>query len=333
MLTHRQRARRKARGWQIAAAVCVALAAAAVVVPLDKVLGSTGRSGGAKLVQPDDGVTLVALETPALGVSVPTLKELFPLLPASSPIPEDTEEGPGVVGEPPTPAPPAAPSGVWEYIGSVMSPTNKRAFVRVDQQQHLLAEGAAVENTKVVAITPTELTIETAGARRVLALNQRTSDFPTTPPKRPVAFRTPPNPGMAQGPGVVSAPGMGGRPGMGGATPPPSAPSSFDQMRAQAAREAAAKGVGMHPMDAPRRMSGEHADMMRKMLSEKMDPSQQREVLQKMGFKAGMQADETMRQLKESGVELNEDLMGAAKELEGMNEEEAKKAEEAGKGG
>lgn len=331
MLTHRQRARRKARGWQIAAAVCVALAAAAVVVPLDKVLAVTSGSSGAKLVQPDGGVMDVALAAPELGSSVLTLQDLFPRVPPESPIDFDPDEGEVVSGTPTEAVAPAAPSGVWEYIGSVMSTNNKRAFVRVDQQQHLLAEGAGIENTKVVAITPTELTIETAGTRRVLALNQRTSDFPTTPPKRPVAFRTPPTPGMAQGPGVVSGPGMAGRPGVGGATPPPSAPASFDQMRAQAAREAAAKG--MHPMDAPRRMSGEHADMMRKMLSEKMDPSQQREVLQKMGFKAGMQADETMRQLKESGVELNEDLMGAAKELEGMNEEEAKKAEEAGKGG
>lgn len=337
MLTHRQNARMKARRWQIAAAACTAVAAAALFLPMGNMFSPkkveipiTDRS---QFVQPD-----APFGSPKLGMSVATLKKLFPLV---SPEPEDdpvTEisQGPEAIPKPPPP-----PVGVWEYIGSIITPTSKRAFVRVDQQQHLVAEGAGVNETKVVAIAADQLTIETQGVRTVVALNTRTMDFPTTPPKKPVAFRTPPNPGGPAGPGVVGGPNNpmarthGGQAPPSMVTPPPQAPAAFDQMRAQAMSEAARRG--QPPIDSPKRMSGEQLDSMRKMLSDGgLDPSAKRELMQKMGMKAGTPTDQTLQHLKESGIEVDESMMGAAKELEGMSGEmtdEQKKAEEAGKGG
>lgn len=340
MLTHRQNARKKARRWQIAALACTAVAGAALFLPIGNVFSpkmveipTTDRS---RFVQPD-----VPFGSPKLGMSVATLKELFPLVSPGGPGDEDdpvTEVSQDKTQIPPAPPPPV---GVWEYIGSIITPTSKRAFVRVDQQQHLVTEGAGVNETKVVAIAADQLTIETQGVRTVVALNTRTMDFPTTPPKKPVAFRTPPNPGGPAGPGVVGGPNNPmarthtGQAPPSMVTPPPQAPAAFDQMRAQAMNEAARRG--QQAMDMPKRMSGEQLDSMRKLLSDGgLDPSAKREIMQKMGMKAGTPTDQTLQHLKESGIEVDESMMGAAKELEGMSGEmtdEQKKAEEAGKGG
>lgn len=337
MLTHQQNARRKARRWQIGAAVCVAIAGAALFLPLEglfspKKVGVVKRVDVSDLIDPEP-----KFAAPNVGSSIQTLTALFPRV---SPDPNDPEDLVTETSETKDMIPPAppAPVGVWEYIGSIISPTSKRAFVRVDQQQHLLAEGAGVNATKVVSITADELVIETEGVRKVVALNTRTMDFPTTPPRRPVAFRTPGSPGAAGVGNMAAMPRPGGAPGGPSMmTPPPQASAAFDQqMRAQAMQEAARRG--QRPMDMPKRIHGEQGEAMRKLLSDGgLDPSQKREIMQKMGIKAGTPTEQTLQQLKESGIEVDESMMGAAKELEGMgggmSEEEMKKAEEAGKGG
>lgn len=296
MNAHRASTKRTTRTYQLAAGAALSATVAAVALPLAREFGPPPAPARAAIV---DAAPPPSTPAPAMPVDEAgsVLTSVLRWQPEQAVEPETppTEEG----KTPDAPPPPPQLSTEWAYLGSILSGTSRHALVRVKDQQHMLREGAALEQTKVVKIEPAQITLEdNAGLRRDIRLLERASMFPTDPPKRPVArMNLPGNPGMPGVPGAMTQAGMNpaqipGRP----------SPQTFDQARI-AAEEAAKRARGGRVEEQLRNLGPEAGEKILKLMGEgNLGVADRARMLGHYGINPGASPDEAFERLRQSGV-------------------------------
>lgn len=322
MLTHRQRAKRTTVLWQGAAVGLLAAAGAAAAFPqvrdalAPKAAPTVDRTPGAGTdastpTQPSAPPLQIAAVAEAMG----KLSNFQP-----TPPPPPKVEEPVVADAPP---PPVA-AAEWAYVGSIITPAERSALVRIDTAQTIMGLNESYNDVKLVVVEPDHIEIEKSGGpRQRIDLAERVLLAPTDPPKRPVAFRPTPNP-VAPG-----APNQGG-PNSGIAmarpmTQPAPSPATFEQARAAAiaAREAA---KAQPPVSPPVREDSKDMpdirDLAVKVLSdENSSPAERVKILTTLGIRPGMPVESALELARKHGLEINK---GVAQAIERMSNGEGK---------
>jgi hypothetical protein len=304
MYTHRQIAKRKTILWQIAAASALGIAGLSIALPLVRnFLAPPKRPSPPVLgIQSDPPKPMYdKLNVQLAGLSFEHAMVFVPTPPP--PPPDDSTQTTQ------TTAPPPPTSGEWAYLGSIITPTNRHALVRVDGQQQIYGVGSQHQSDTLVAIEPGFIEVETSGVKRRVDLTIRTLLTPNEPPKHPVAFRQPPNLSMG-GAGSMSMalnqPFNAVRP-----------PNAMDQARAnamaqqqlQAAAEAARREQapvnppGLIPME---KLDQGDRDLAMKSLSDPdLSDDERMKFLSTLGIGPGTSVEAAIGRMKEAGVDLN----------------------------
>lgn len=302
MQTHRQIAKRKTAIWQATAVVILAAAGAAIALPTVSDFFAPPPAD-----KPKPPVA-VAKPTPPDYSKLPFIDAMKGASAAAHPVviaqkpPEDDGIKPGPTD--PTPPPPA-PSTDWAYIGSIITPANRHALVKVEGQQQIYSIGSTHNDAKLVTIEPDHIEVEVAGVRKSIQLTERTLLAPSEGPKRPVAFRNAPNlaqPGGAASPMVMNALNR----------PNPGAPNAGTLEQAKAAAMAAAEAArrAQMPSDAPpmipfEKLDGDEVQQYAKSLNDpSLDEGARAKYLSLLGIVPGTPVDQALARAKEAGVDL-----------------------------
>jgi hypothetical protein len=241
--SHAQAIKSRTRTYQLTGVLCLAAAGACLALPLSDFFGPPPAP---EVKQPVEVVVEQAPEievSTAAGVLVKLTGYVKPTAaPAELPTTTASET-------PVEPVPDPAPSATeWAYLGSILGLKRPAALVRIDTTQHMLRPGEKLDDTELVDVSPTRITVRAStGATRTIELAARAQQVPSDPAKRPAMMR----PGAPVQPGMMSAAPV--RPG----AQPPSAmakpPDNFDAVRrAQQTTAAAARAAAAVQSPPPR---------------------------------------------------------------------------------
>ena len=210
----------------------------------------------------------------------------------------------------------------WAYIGSIITPRNRHALVKVDGQQQIYSVGAKNNDTTLVVIEPDHIEVEIAGARKTIELAQRQFLTPNEAPKHPVAFRNPPNMLQPGGPGVATMMPSMVRPNM----PNPNLAGTMEQARAAQMAAAEAARRAQAPMEQPgiiplEKLDAEEMQQYAKSLNDPgLEPETRNKYLSLLGIVPGTPYDQAVVRAKEAGIDLGSDagrqIIGA---IEGLS--------------
>lgn len=306
MQTHRQIAKRKTVIWQVTAVAILAAAGAAVALPgVSEFFSPPKIDVEAKRPSPPPpsrpsyaDIQMSKVEGGAKSVAVP-------VAPVAPPPPVVATAGDG---NPPPDQTATHNSSEWSYIGSIITPRNRHALVKVEGQQQICSVGASYNDTTLVTIEPEYIEIEAGGSRKKIDLTPRTLLTPNEGPKRAVAFRTPPNLGQPGGPGAV--PMMMNTANRATMPNPALAAGTLEQAKAQAMAAAEAARRAQAPMDAPgmipfEKLDGDQVQQYAKSLSDpSLDDGSRMKFLSGLGIVPGTPVDQAMVRAKEAGVDL-----------------------------
>lgn len=311
MPTHRQIARRKTRTWQACAVALLAVAGAAAMLPVQRLLTPREVSAGDTPPSPTQSPGPTGTELAASGIDSTDLSRILAGI-GEPPLPVAPVEPVPVATAPETAPPPPEPPATLAYIGSIITPRTRHAVLRLSDTRRLVRQGDELDGSRVILVEPDQVTLEREGVRTTLALEQRTKAWPDEAPKRPVAFKGPPGiPVGSQSMRPNPAAGM---------------PQTFDQAREQARARAlaeAAKRAAVNPPTPPEAnmLSGRESGMALKTLS---DPNLEvndstLSQLESLGVFPGMDIDSAIGALKSAGVEANDRVLGLLKENSGRS--------------
>ncbi|MBY0312950.1 MAG: hypothetical protein K2W85_12840 [Phycisphaerales bacterium] len=299
MLTHRQIAKRKAARWQVGAVALALGAGAAIALPLHKQLTPAAPATAAiptPPAPPDRGAELSKLN---FSQTASTLKMLGPVVVASAATPEPTLDPSATAAANPTPAAPAP--GEWVYVGHLSTPTTRTAMLRIGGEQKLFAIGTKYQESTVKVIEPTYVEIDQQGTIKRLELAQRTMDFPSDGPKKPVPVRGPQAGGQA--PMAMTQP-------QGGGMGQPMAPNSFDQARIAALEQARrAQMASEKGMSVPDRPSMENAAAMKRLINPNAGLEERISALREFGISSGMTYEEAASRIKTLSGDRADDIL------------------------
>ena len=300
MQTHRQIAKRKTVLWQATAVIVLAAAGAAIALP-----AVSDFFAPPKADSPKPPAVLAKAERPS-----------YDTLPFSAAMRGTNTVGVQVAAKPvlpPDPGPIEPIGGTivtsaseWAYIGSIITPANRHALVKVDGQQQIYSVGSTNKDAKLVAIEPDHIEVEIAGSRKTINLAERTLLAPSEGPKRPVAFRNAPNLGQPGGPGSPMVMNAVNRPNPGGMA----SQATLEQARAAAMAAAEAARRGQVANDLPgiipfEKLDGEDVQQYAKSLSDPaMDEGARMKYLSLLGIVPGTPVDQAMTRAKEAGIDL-----------------------------
>ena len=318
MQTHRQIAKRKTVLWQVAAVAILGAAGAAVALPGVSNFFAPPKARITKIAdtapppsRPSyDWISMAKVQNGLNSVGNPVAQ--VPVRPVvAKPTDDDTTIGSG---------PP--PSTDWAYIGSIITPRNRHALVKVDGQQQIYSVGAKNNDTTLVVIEPDHIEVEIAGARKIIELAQRQFLTPNEAPKHPVAFRNPPNMLQPGGPGVATMMPSMARPNM----PNPNLAGTMEQARAAQMAAAEAARRAQAPMEQPgiiplEKLDAEEMQQYAKSLNDPgLEPETRNKYLSLLGIVPGTPYDQAVVRAKEAGIDLGSDagrqIIGA---IEGLS--------------
>jgi hypothetical protein len=163
-----------------------------------------------------------------------------PKIPVTAPLPG------AMADAAPIPQPPP-PTTDWIYQGSMITEDSRSALVKVDNTQQILSLGGTFNDTKLVTIEPDYIEIERTGQpkKKIDIASRKADPLPNEPPRKPVAFKSPP--AIAGTPGSMP----GGPMAMGNTAHPGAVPpaQAFSDQARIAARDAMARGAA--PQNPP----------------------------------------------------------------------------------
>lgn len=297
MLTHRQIAKRKAARWQVGAVALAVGAGAAIALPLHKQLTPAAPATAAIPTPPpppDRGAELSKLN---FSQTASTLKMLGPVVVASAATPEPALDPTATAAANPTSAAPAP--GEWVYVGHLSTPTTRTAMLRIDGEQKLFSIGTKYQEATVKVIEPTFVEIDQRGTTKRLDLAQRTMDFPSDGPKKPVPVRGPQAGGQA--PMAMTQPQGVGQ---------PMAPNQFDQARIAALEQARrAQMASEKGMPVPDRPSMENAAALKRLTNPNAGMDDRLAALREYGVSSGMSYEEAAARIKAIGGDRADEIL------------------------
>ncbi len=317
MQTHRQIAKRKTVLWQVAAVAILGAAGAAVALPGVSDFFAPPKARITKITEtppppPRPSYDWISMTKVTSGLN--SVGNLVPPVVVVKPVP------PGPLEDPQDSLPPVSTD--WAYIGSIITPRNRHALVKVDGQQQIYSVGAKNNDTTLVVIEPDHIEVEIAGARKTIELAQRQFLTPNEAPKHPVAFRTPPNMLQPGGPGVATMMPSMVRPNM----PNPNLAGTMEQARVAQMAAAEAARRAQAPMEQPgiiplEKLDAEQVQQYAKSLNDpELEPETRNKYLSLLGIVPGTPYDQAVVRAKEAGIDLGSDagrqIIGA---IEGLS--------------
>ncbi len=306
MQTHRQIAKRKTVIWQIAAVAILGAAGAAVALPGVSEFFAPPADKGIKPPPPPavasrpsyDWISMAKVQNGLNSVGNPV---------APPPPPQQIVDKPA---DDHTTTEVLVASTDWAYIGSIITPRNRHALVKVDGQQQIYSVGAKNNDTTLVAIEPDHIDVDIGGVRKTIELAQRQFLTPNEAPKHPVAFRTPPNMAQPGGPGVATMMPSMARPNM----PIPNlAAGTLEQARAAQMAAAEAARRAQAPVEQPdiiplEKLNAEDVQQYAKSLNDPgLEPDARSKYLSLLGIVPGTPYDQAMVRAKQAGIDLGSD--------------------------
>ncbi len=154
MPSHRETTRRSTARWQIAAVALAGTTAVVLALPMDRLLSPAAPKpagdGPAAPIgeQPPQAAQLTDVSSPSAALRLLGGERVEPPEP-TTPVATNTGDAP----TPPTP--PTAPAreiARWTYLGSIVGPRSSNALVRIDDRQHIVAEGGGVGSVTLVSV-------------------------------------------------------------------------------------------------------------------------------------------------------------------------------------
>lgn len=303
MQTHRQIAKRKTVIWQVTAVVILAAAGAAIALPAVSDFFAPDKP------DPPKPPVVIAKPTPPDYSKLPFIDAMkgasasahqVVAIAVKPPDPPDPELGGGSAPPPPPPS-----STDWAYIGSIITPANRHALVKVEGQQQIYSIGSTHNDAKLVIIEPDHIEVEVGGVRKSIQLTERTLLAPAEGPKRPVAFRNGPNLAQPGGPGSPMVMNAINRP-----NPGASNASTLEQARAASMAAAEAARRAQMPSDVPgmvpfEKLDGDEVQQYAKSLNDpSLDEGARSKYLSLLGIVPGTPVDQALARAKEAGVDL-----------------------------
>ncbi len=305
MQTHRQIAKRKTVIWQVTAVVILAAAGAAIALPAVSDFFAPDKP------DPPKPPVVIAKPTPPDYSKLPFIDAMkgasasaHQVPPAPPKIEEDLKD-PVITTGPVTP--PQSASSDWAYIGSIITPANRHALVKVEGQQQIYSIGSTHNDAKLVTIEPDHIEVEVGGVRKSIQLTERTLLAPAEGPKRPVAFRNAPNLAQPGGPGSPMVMNAINRPNPGAGAPNA---GTLEQARAASMAAAEAARRAQMPSDVPamvpfEKLDGDEVQQYAKSLNDpSLDEGARSKYLSLLGIVPGTPVDQALARAKEAGVDL-----------------------------
>ncbi len=301
MQTHRQIAKRKTILWQAAAVVILAAAGAAIALPAVSNFFAppappkpADHAAAPPPSRPD--YSALDFQRAQRGASA-VATQVVAVIPVVNPIVEDDAKV----------APPPPLSSEWAYIGSIITPANRHALVKVNGQQQIYSIGSSHNDAKLVTIEPDHIEVESGGVKKTIRLAERTLLAHSEGPRHPVAFR--PTPNMGMNPGAPGSPMVMNA--MNRAMPNPNQnPGTMEQARAAAMAAAEAARRSQIATDVPgiiplEKIDAEDLQTAAKYLSDPgLDDDSRLKYLSSLGISPGTPVDQALTRAKQSGVDL-----------------------------
>ena len=177
-------------------------AAAGVVLPVGRWFAPAPASKPPEVASTDKGSSkpIEPIDTTSGGQTLRALVNWDPAKAAVASV-DKGEEGAG--SKPAADQAPKLVSHDWAYVGSMISGASRAAIIKIDSQQHRLAEGEKLGDSTLVAIEPDWITVRTGAEEKRISLLPRTQTWPTELPKHQTPGRPGAMPGQANLPGSI----------------------------------------------------------------------------------------------------------------------------------